>query len=462
VTTTTERMQAVSGPLRAGVARAEVKVERGIPVGGWGARLEHGAIGTFGRLTVTALALRAAGVGSSLVVLVATDVPIWPDELAATVRANVAQAIGCDPHAVVLTATHVHSMPYLDAAYLSAWGDDGRAAAKLDEIAQLVPALCAEAAATMRPVALHFARRVAAVTRSRRQRAFGQLRTGVAEPVDALLDAVRLVEPSGRTLATIVAYGSHPTIVSWEARFASPDWPGTLRDVIEPAFNAPCLALQGCSADRAPAVGFSSSPDDVTLVGRSLGHLATGALLEAEQCDLVAEAIEPVESGAPLVRTEHAHPEREPADVSVHVARVSLPLRDLDPDRTAARLAAAHEAVAAGEPEASAELAQALIQEDLANRYGKATEAEVPFAVVRIGPLRLVTWPGELSGDYERAFQADDATPITTVTSAGGYIGYLPVASQFPEGGYEVVASAFSAEAPDLLIAAVRAELERI
>ena len=320
----------VTGTLLAGVARAEHRVPPGVPIGPWGARATQISTGIHHPLTVTALVLGDPGSGPAAVII-AIDTVTWPADLGTSVSARVAEAIGIHPDAVFLAASHTHSGLSLDETYLAPWDPDGSARELRDELLAEIPGIAAAAAGTCRPVRAIATRTPCAVARSRRQQAFGRRVVGVAGvPPDETLDVVDLITADGSSLASVVAFGCHPTILAWGNFLISPDYVAGLREVVELATGAPALFLQGCGADRAPAAGFSNRPADADAVGRAVGHVACGALLESRQAVLEIEPVAVVESGAPLCVTQASLPDRPDARVSAVAGDIDLPLRPLD------------------------------------------------------------------------------------------------------------------------------------
>ena len=268
-------------------------------------------------------------------------------------------------------------------------------------------------------------------------------------PSDETLDVVDLLAEDGSSLATVVAFGCHPTVLAWGNLLVSPDYIAELREVVERETGAPALFLQGCGADRAPAAGFSNQVADADAVGRAVGHTAVAALLESRQALLEIEPVEVRESGAALCITRASLPQRPDVDVSVRVGELDLPLRPLDPAVARDRAEQARERVSAGDQSASVDLQRALIEQDLAERFPDGDTGRARPVVIQLGDeLALVGWPGELSGAYDHAFQAA-AQPVHVITATNvcDSVGYLPAYEQFAEGGYEVDASPFLPDA---------------
>lgn len=439
----------VTGTLLAGVARAPHRVTAGMPIGPWGARATQTSTGVHKPLTVTALVLGQLDTGPAAVVI-AIDTVSWPTDLGAAVAEAVGAALGVDPSAVFLAASHTHSGLSLDETYLAPWDPDRSARERRAELMAEIPGIAVAAASACRPVRAIATRVPCAIARSRRQQAFGRRLVGVSDvPSDETLDVVDLLAEDGSSLATVVAFGCHPTVLAWGNFLVSPDYIAELREVVERETGAPALFLQGCGADRAPAAGFSNQVADADAVGRAVGHAAVAALLESRQALLEIEPVEVRESGAALCITRSFLPQRPDVDVSVRVSELDLPLRPLDPAAARDRAEQARERVSAGDQSASVDLQRALIEQDLAERFPAGDTGRARPVVIRLGEeLALVGWPGELSGAYDHAFQAA-AQPVHVITATNvcDSVGYLPAYEQFAEGGYEVDASPFLPDA---------------
>ena len=78
--------------------------------------------------------------------------------------------------------------------------------------------------------------------------------------------------------ATLFNYACHPTTLAWENRLLSPDYIGAAREVLESAFGAPALFLQGASGELAPRDDYVGDAAVADRNGRQLGHAAAAAI----------------------------------------------------------------------------------------------------------------------------------------------------------------------------------------
>ena len=82
----------------------------------------------------------------------------------------------------------------------------------------------------------------------------------------------------GDLVTVFVNYACHPTTLAWENRLLSPDFVGAAREILEQAFEAPALFLQGASGDLAPRDNYVGDVAVADQNGRQLGYAAAAAI----------------------------------------------------------------------------------------------------------------------------------------------------------------------------------------
>jgi len=84
---------------------------------------------------------------------------------------------------------------------------------------------------------------------------------------------------------------------------------------------------------------------------------------------------------------------------------------------------------------------------------GKGRLAKVRIQGLRIGPIRIVTFPGEVFSQTAEAVKSKFTDSLVMVCSyaSGGSAGYVPVSEAYDTGGYEVRVSPYSEEAEAVL-----------
>ena len=88
----------------------------------------------------------------------------------------------------------------------------------------------------------------------------------------------RVTDDGGRVLATMVNYSCHPTTLAWDNKLLSPDYVGAMREVLERAFSAPALFLQGAEGETSPREQYTGDTAVADRNGRILGYAAAAAI----------------------------------------------------------------------------------------------------------------------------------------------------------------------------------------
>ncbi len=261
-----------------------------------------------------------------------------------------------------------------------------------------------------------------------------------AEEADDTLLVGRVTSRAGRSLATIVNYACHPTTLALENRLLSPDFVGSMREVVE-SEGAPCLFLQGASGELGPREGFTSDVSIADAHGRVLGH-AVRAILEGMLPPATELRFErAVESGATLGLWERRARTLD-GTAAASLTTVTLPRSssrspdwaDLEPRVREERMR-------------RRQSIEALISGDA---------IPVPLWAWRLGEILLVATPNELYSLLQRELRRRlDRRPLLVASIVNGpYLGYLPDQLAF-EGGndtYQVWQSPFGKGALEELI----------
>jgi hypothetical protein len=295
---------------------------------------------------------------------------------------------------------------------------------------------------------------------------------------DPTVRVLRLDGVDGTPIAAVVHYACHPTIMAWENRLITPDYPGVARRTVEQVTGATCLFLQGCAGNAGPRYGFTAGRSGDTSVyhraGAILGAEAAKVYLELETQPFREEFQEVLESGAPLGVYRHVLV-GEP-DGTLHVANVTatLPVRPFPSREEAeARVRAAIETLAERRRTGATDdeirdatwRAKRVSQQAGHSRLTDGHSAiEIEVQAIRLGQAVLVGAPMEVFG--ELGAQVIEESPFAWTAVSGysnGSAGYLPTADAFDEGGYEVeMASPFAREAGARFVEAANALLRQL
>jgi hypothetical protein len=251
--------------------------------------------------------------------------------------------------------------------------------------------------------------------------------------------------------ATLLNYACHPTTLAWDNHLLSPDYVGAAREVLERAFGAPTLFMQGASGDLGPRVGFVGDAAVADRNGRQLGYAAASAI----------EAIPP--GGTTYTYTGIVV---SGADIGTWAYQPS----DADDARGASRLAARIEGVplaikeipSAAELEAKLALATDRAEGEKLHRrlnmryaLGETDTHVMPLWFWRLGDAVLVGISEEPYSILQQTLrQAFPDTPIFVLGVTNGSLGYLCPRETYGSGRYQEIQSPYQ---PGCLEAAIEA-----
>jgi hypothetical protein len=280
-------------------------------------------------------------------------------------------------------------------------------------------------------------------------------------PVDRTVRVLRFDDLSEKPLAVLVHYSCHPTIMAWENRWFTPDYPGMVRRVVEQQLGGTCLFLQGAAGDIGPAAGYTGDLTVYRRMGTILGLEAAKVALSLDTLPRREKYIGVLESGAPIALYRDEPQEPAAAEVRVLRRKIALPLRKLRPvaeleaeaeDRRAELMELSRQGSVAEVRAARARSTQANGHAEMAKQYAGQSEAEWEIQCIRVGAVALVSSPGEPF--CETGLEIVAGSPFKHTMFSGysnGGFGYIPTRRAFEEGGYEISASPFASGAAEIL-----------
>lgn len=456
-------------PLFAGVARVDISPPPGVPHAGWGAQLHEVARGIDMPLYATALVLAQQ---QTRVAILDIDLIGFNSEQVGLIHTVISERTGFAKEQIRLCTTHNHSGPNYFRATLASRGlEDLRS--YLGNLPDTLAAAVAQAAASMQVVRTTWGTGSCPISVNRRAPdSTGRLVVGrnPEGPVDHTVRVIRVEALDGSTFATIVHFSCHPTTVGWQNELVTPDYPGVVRLEVERLLGGTCLFLQGAAGNVGPIVGPTGDLSLYRRLGRCLGLEASSVALRSS-IPRAGELQRVVESGAPLAVYGDVLADHTPR-LAVRSRTVRLPVKHFDDpghlrrdsDELKNALEALREYGSSDDVQlARAQATQANARAELAELYSGTREIEWQVHAIAIGESVLVGVPGEPFVEIGMRVAAD--SPFLNTLFSGytnGGFGYLPTAGAHAEGGYEVDASPFAAEAGEVLIKQVRILLDEI
>jgi hypothetical protein len=409
------------GGWRAGVGEEKITPPMGSAMAGFSAR-KGGAQGVHDDLHVRALVVESGGAG---IALVTADLVGVGKQLTGEIRAEASRRTGIPAERILISATHTHSGPVVDAAYGRFF--TGAAVAAIEQAwRSRQPALIGAGAATHRGW----------VGMNRRR-----LEAGFS-PVDKQIPILKVCDASGKVLAVVFNYSCHPACLGPDSLLISADWPYFTGERIRAKLGSDVRVLffQGTEGNVNTGYSAGLSAIGVPIPTRNLGYAQEvgEVLADAILARLPEIATEPdgvLGARRSEVKLEYYLP-MSPADAEAALERARAEVKRLE---------------AAGAPVVQVQAARvnqafAGYARDRTARNLKAggREYAAEIQAFRIGDAGFAGFPGEFF--VEIGLEVKRRSPLATTFCLGlanESIGYVPVAEAYPEGGYEVSVARF-------------------
>lgn len=382
--------------ISAGVAVIDITPEPGLGMAGFAARTE-GATGTHDPLTVRALV-----VGDTAVVGV--DVVGLHEDLSRRVR----ERAPLPAANIVIAAIHTHGAPVSMLDRLGAGADP----AFLQRIEDACVAAITQAMEHARPAKLSAGMGPDPdVARNRRH---------VDGPLDRSVPVLKVTDVDGRPISVLISYACHPVVLGADNRLMTADYPYYVRRKVEAEHpGAVCVFLTGCTGDantgHSAHASWTLAADDARTF-KAAEHLGTRIAESA-----LAAPLFPV--GETVVALE---------------IEVNLSLTRLEQEPLPALARAWQD---------EAQTADPVRRIVLGNWIGWADKfADTPpgqwnarVSALDWGGVPIVALPGEIFSETGLSIRiAIGERPGFIISYAEGLPGYIPPASEFQYGGYEV------------------------
>ena len=278
-------MKAIQTPqarCKAAVARCDITPPIGIYHRMWGAALHDRATGVHRPLLATVLYLQPdSHSDSEPILIVSLDHCILDGQEIQNIKKSIEGSTGMSPKSVLVTLTHTHGAGWMSRSRSDLPGGEllgpylDQLAAAVGELAKTVIAQRADCSMIYAQGRCNLAAHRNYIDEEQKRFVCGLNPTGFAD--DTLMLA-KIIDKEGKTLATVVNYACHPTTLAWDNTLISPDWVGSMREVIENEEGGLCLFLQGASGDLGPREGFVGDTKVADRNGKQVGFAALSTL----------------------------------------------------------------------------------------------------------------------------------------------------------------------------------------
>ena len=399
----------------------------GTPMDGYAARIQP-SIGMHDPLFAGLFLLKR---GVEQVLLISLDQIAISAPVTEKIRMGLAETLQLHQEQILVACTHTHSGP---SGYITRFPmlSDDTDPFMVDLLTRKLAGAAVQLAAQLEPVVLELGR----------DQVFGlgHNRNEIDEKMqDHELLVLVMKSTEGQPKAVWVNYGCHPTILGFDNRLISADFPGAARQALTCHYpQLVWLFMNGASGDI--STRFTRRGQNFSEVERA-GLLLAGAVLKAMQ------------TAEPLIIDK----------LEGKISNIKLPLRDFGSLSAAKAEATKLELdwkalLASGEP--TGELRKAMTRAEgaqaqmmMAELYAGKQYLESTIQVVRIGSLLLAALPGEVFTETVLALKARRSDrSIAVVGYANDYCGYFPDQKAVKANTYEALVSPFSASVADVLV----------
>ena len=453
----------MSSQLFAGVARCDITPPVGIAHGNWSAQVHERAEGVDLPLYCTALAVSD---GTEEIILAEWELLYPPDgDWLQQIRDRITALTGVPGSHIRVSSTHTHSGPNLKRPWFDAGSEmiEPYVAGLTDKLA----GVCWTAHRSLQPVRIAGGKGRCAVN-SNRRRPLEPGRLMLAPNPSGFSDhevgVIRIDALDGRPVAILVNFAAHPTILAWDNRLISPDYPGTLRRTVESVTGGTCLVLQGAAGNQNTLRDYSCRAEDARWVGKQVGLEAARVAELIETQPTTLEIARYVESSWTMGVAERVPTAPVNQMVRCISRQIPLPVWSREPvmDTEVTHLEELKMNLAklrgAGAPEAEVREANRLARRAtldlrIAQQRSQGGHLTIEFHAMRLGPVALVGLPIEPFAEIGAQVKAQSPFPATFFSGySNGVHHYMPVSSAYEEGGYEVWMTPFAPEAAGITV----------
>jgi hypothetical protein len=447
--------------LLAGVARTDITPPAGIIHLNWGSQTHVEAAGADPvGMYATALVLSD---GKQKFVMV--DIDIISVQGLDEVSKRAAALTGISENHIRLGATHTHAgaqfSPNRGPVGVDLSGHRTVYQNYRATLADKIVGAIAEAASRLQPVHLYAGRGTGSININRRVRAEGDKPAAVGRNpegfVDRELNVVRIDDAQGKPFAVLVNFQCHGTVLAYENKYLSPDWIGPMRQVVERSLpGAKCLFFQGAAGNQGPIEGFTGDLNVPRRLGSILGHEAAAVAFQIETVRREPRFEGFVESTAFQAKQHWRVAGPRDATLKFGSRIVEVPRRRYTPEDLAdmERRVAEAKARLDGTHQSQARLRR--LQDLLAQwkRPFDQTPLAVEVKALRIGDVAIVSMPGEPFAEIGVGVKKGSPFPYTLFCGYSNGRGgdYMPIASEYRLGGYEVERTPYGVEAADKVV----------
>ena len=289
--------------------------------------------------------------------------------------------------------------------------------------------------------------------------------------VDHSVDVIGFNDENGDVVSTIVGYACHPTILGPDNRLISPDYPGHMRKTVEDIVGGSCIFLQGAAGNQGPIHGFVGEVEVARKAGKILGLEASKVRMSLDPFERKEELIEIVQAGADLGMYEDVAVSEPSDDLQVRNKYIDLPSLDFPSYEKASQdyenaLLDLKKIRESGNKDEIKKMVSTVKRTNFTRKLteiSKGGKVNIWIQTIKVGDIILQGLPLEPFMEFSHKIKS--LNPDKKIFWSGytnGWLGYLPTAKAYEEGGYETRNTPLSPESEELILDICDSEIKKL
>jgi len=289
--------------------------------------------------------------------------------------------------------------------------------------------------------------------------------------VDHSVDVIGFDDENGNVVSTIVGYACHPTILGPDNRLISPDYPGHMRKTVEDTVGGSCIFLHGAAGNQGPMHGFVGEVEVARKAGKILGLEASKVRMSLDPFERKEELIEIVQAGADLGMYEDVAVSEPSDDLQVRNKYIDLPSLNFPSYEKASQdyenaLLDLKKIRELGNKDDIKKMVSTVKRTNFTRKLteiSKGGKVNIWIQTIKVGDIIFQGLPLEPFMEFSHKIKSlNSDKKIFWSGYTNGWLGYLPTAKAYEEGGYETRNTPLSPESEELILDICDSEIKKL